>query len=294
MTASEREAGRCGMRAIITVTALSIALAIFGCVDNDVTFFVEHVKVQPEAPQCSTSAGDDFAPSGLIDLAVANSFFNYYYVTNAAMLREDYDNIRAETDGIMVEGMEVYVQSATAGGGLVGGSEYFDFAHYIPPETSEILAAISIPQSVIVEMADAAGCRRIDTYNDPAEIAALAIQSPLMWPPPWEADTGTVYSTVRFLGHTQGGKEVETEEFSFMVKTCCNCLVDWSPCIDLCGTFCESGEDVAVCSIGVANSAGTEVDCRHLSYDRTFVWQSVDASGNTITMTCDDCTEPSS
>ena len=91
------------MRATITVMALSIVLVILGCVDNDVTFFVEHVKVQPEAPQCSTSAGDDFAPSGLVDLGVASSFFNYYYVTNAAMLREDYDNIRAETDGIMVE-----------------------------------------------------------------------------------------------------------------------------------------------------------------------------------------------
>ena len=271
------------MRAIITVMALSIALAILGCVDNDVTFFVEHVKVQPEAPQCSTSAGDDFAPSGLIDLAVANSFFNYYYVTNAAMLREDYDNIRAETDGIIVEGMEVYVESAV--GGIVGGTEYFDFQHYIPPETSEIMAAISIPQSAIIDLADSAGCRRVDTYDDADDIAALAMQNPRMWPPQWEADTGTVYSVVRFLGHTQGGREVETGEFSFMVKTCCNCLVDWSPCIDLCGTFCESGEEVNVCSIGVANSAGTVIDCRHLGYERTSVWGTGD---------CASCTEPSS
>ena len=280
------------MRATITVMALSIALAILGCVDNDVTFFVEHVKVQPEAPQCSTSAGDDFSPSGLIDLAVANSLFNYYYVTNAAMLREDYDNIRAETDGIIVEGMEVYVESTT--GGLVGGTEYFDFQHYIPPESSEIMAAISIPDSVVGDLADAAGCRRVDTYDDAEEIAALSLQSPRAWPPQWESDTGTIYSVVRFLGHTQGGRDVETEEFSFMVKTCCNCLVDWSPCINLCGTFCESGEEVDVCYVGVANSAGTVIDCRQLGYDRTSVWQSVDSSGNTITMTCDDCAEPSS
>ncbi len=280
------------MRATITVMVLGISLGILGCVDNDVTFFVEHVKVQPEAPQCSTSAGDDFAPSGLIDLAVANSLFNYYYVTNAAMLREDYDNIRAETDGIMVEGMEVYVESTT--GGLVGGTEYFDFAHYIPPETSEIMAGYSIPQSVVDNLANEAACPRIDSYNDPEEIAALALQSPRAWPPQWESDTGTVYSVVRFLGHTQGGRKVETEEFSFMVKTCCNCLVDWSPCVTQCGTFCESHEEVDICSIGVANSGGTVIDCRSLGYGRTSVWQSVDSSGNTITMTCDDCTEPSS
>ena len=282
------------MRATITVMALSIALAILGCVDNDVTFFVEHVKVQPEAPQCSTSPGDDFAPWGLIDLAVVTSFSNYYFVTNAAMLREDYDNIRAETDGIMVEGMEVYVESASATGGIIGGSAYFDLPHFIGPETSEIMFAISIPQSVMGDLAAEAGCQRIDTYDDPEEIAALALQSPRMWPPPWEADTGTVYSVVRFIGHTQGGKDVETEEFSFMVNTCCNCLVDWSGCMDLCGTFCESGDEVSVCSVGVANSAGAVIDCRQLGYGRTSVWQSVDTAGNPITMTCADCDEPSS
>ena len=108
---------------ISTALALVIAFVAGSCVDNEVTFFIEHMKVQPKPPGCTTNTGDEIAASGLVDLATATSFGGWYYVTNHAMIREEYDNLRAETDGIFVDGMEAYV--TTTLGTMIGSSEYY-------------------------------------------------------------------------------------------------------------------------------------------------------------------------
>ena len=290
------------MRAHTTIIGLAIALGVLAsaCVDNEETFFVEHMKVQPEAPACTSSAGDDTASSGLMDLAVATSYSGYYYVTNAAMEREAYDNIRAESDGIFVEGAEVFV-TAGEGGGVIGGSEYYLFNQFIPPETSDIVPAVSIPPAVVEELATQYGCRRAWSYTG-TEIYDAIENGNGQWPPLSEY-YGFVYAVVRFIGHTQGGSDVMTQEYSFLVDLCCNCLVEWSNCNTLCGSFCSEADDPTMCHPGVANGSGTGWDCRDVGFGRLSQWtedvqdvDDVDSDSDTtemyeLNMNCDNCEE---
>jgi hypothetical protein len=227
------------------------------------------MKVQPEAPTCSSSAGDDKASSGTIDLAIASSYAGYYYVTNAAMEREANDNLRAETDGVFVEGAEVYV-SAGEGGGMIGGSEYYLFNQFIGPESSDIVAAVAIPPTVVEELATQYGCTRAWSYG--ADDIYGAIEgAEAAWPPASEY-YGYVYAVVRFIGHTQGGSEVMTQEYSFMINLCCNCLVEWNNCLTLCDAYCGDADDPTMCQPGVANGSGEGWDCRDIGYGRYSQW----------------------
>jgi len=282
----------------ITTAALVVlasGLLLCGCVDNEVTLFVEHMKVQPKPPTCVSNTGDEKAAEGVIDLAVAQSFGGYYYVTNAAMIREEYDNLRAETDGVFIEGMEVYVVST--GGGMVGSSEYYEYQMYIPPQSSDIVPAIAMPHSVVQELADGYGCNRADSY-DPAEMFEI---SGGVLGPTEDFVSGiqteyydSVYAVVRFLGHTGGGSDLTTPEYSFLITPCCNCLVNWSNCSTPCNTFCSEPEDITSCNVGVLSGNGTiselAVDCRAIYHGSLGSWEEP-YYDSTETVTCDTCTE---
>jgi hypothetical protein len=269
---------------ILSAVALVIAFAAVSCVDNDVTFFVEHMKVQPKPPGCTTNTGDEVAASGLVDLATATSFGGWYYVTNHAMIREEYDNLRAETDGVIVDGMEAYV--TTTSGALIGGSEYYEFEMYVPPESSTVLPALAIPNTVVIGLAQEYGCPSmwdlsvVDSLETAILNGTLNDQLVFEW---YDA----VYSRVRFIGHTQGGSEVETPEFTFMVNLCCNCLTDWSSCSDPCYAFCNEPEDTPFCQPGVANGADTIEDCSSFFYAPGATWMGEDIYGQPELQGCD-------
>lgn len=269
---------------ICTALALAIALAVGSCVDNEVTFFVEHMKVQPSPPSCVVSTGDEKAATGLLDLALATSYGGWYYVTNHAMIREEYDNLRAETDGIIVDGMEAYVTSTE--GALIGGSEYYEFEMYVAPQSSDVLPAISIPNSVVIGLAQEYGCPSMNDLSVRQEMAAAIISGTLgnvlvqEWYP-------AVYSKVRFIGHTQGGKDVETPEFSFMINLCCNCLIDWNSCFDPCYAFCSEPEDSMFCQPGVGSTAEAIEDCAAYFYSPGATWMGEDIYGNPEVQGCD-------
>jgi hypothetical protein len=257
---------------IATAVALVTAMAVSSCVENEVTFLIEHMKVQPSPPNCVTSTGDEKAATATIDLATANSFGGWYYVSNFAMIREEYDNLRAETDGIIVEGGEAYV--TTTNGNLIGESAYYEFELFIPPESSDVVPAIAIPDGVIAGLAEEYGC---PSMNNPAvrqQLAESIIDGDLndhlvfdLYP--------AVYTRMRFLGHTQGGSEVETPEFSFLVYLCCNCLIDWSTCYDPCTAFCETPQDSEMCQSGVSTGAAPD-DCGLYFYSPGATWMGYD------------------
>lgn len=260
------------IKSLVTVAALGVLAT--SCVDNEVTFYVEHMKVQPDAPTCVSSAGDDSASSGLIDLAIANSYSGYYYVTNAAMEREAYDSLRAETDGIFVEGAEVYVVDGE-GGATIGGSEYYLFNQFIAAETSDIVPAVTVPPAVVEELATQYGCRRAWSYTG-TEIYQALEEGASQWPPPSEY-YGFIYAVVRFVGHTQGGTEVMTQEYSFLIDLCCNCLIDWNLCNNLCDANCGDPDDAAMCHPGVGSGSGSLWDCRDIGFGRQVDWMQTDA-----------------
>lgn len=268
------------MRRVTTLAALVVGAAVVaGCVDNDQSFYIEHIKMQPEAPGCEANPGDPYAASGMLDLAARNGFSGWYYVTNGVMIREDYDNLDAESDGIFVDGMEVYVTAAD--GTLVGGSEYFQMQMFIEPEQSAVVPGVSIPASVVAELADAYGCPYAGSY-DLVDVFNGDEEGPVV------EHYGAVYSVVRFLGHTQGNYDVETQNYTFPIELCCNCLIEWDNCTDPCGAFCDEVEEPELCTGGVANGTALQNDCRGYYHNESAEWLQ-QADGGLMQMDCEMC-----
>jgi hypothetical protein len=267
-------------RTILLAMAVGVALAA-GCADNEVTFYIDHVKAQPAPPECSASTGDPAAPQGLIDLAFGNAYKAFYQVTNRAMVRDQSENLRAETDGIMVEGMEVYVE--TPEGEIIGGSDtnnFYQYPIYIEPESTDIVFADSLPENIVLELASEKGCAQLADYEE-ADFVKL-IEDPSV-PLPESKSLGFVYSVVRFLGHTNGGTEVQTPEFPFLIDMCCNCLVAWDNCVNHCSAFCLSPETATTCTPGV----GGFTDCAFYSHNPKHTWELPDGG----VLSCANCDE---
>jgi hypothetical protein len=285
---------------LVTALALVISISVGSCVDNEVTLLVEHMKVMPSPPSCISSTGDEKAASGRIDLSIATGFMGYFYVSNHAMIREEYDNLRAETDGVIIDGMEVYVVSFD--GALIGGSEYYEFELFIPPESSDIVPAIVMPASVTEELRVAYDCQTPEEWwyanVGPSLIGDFTLtheeQDQIALPEPEYYDA--LYGKVRFLGHTQGGSELETPEFSFLIEPCCNCLIDWTNCYTICGMFCEEPEDNETCHDGASTGGDWDkeaVDCREITNNPNVYWEVtvIDMGVETEEIyDCDDCT----
>ncbi len=274
------------MRGVLTATALLVALlAAAACVENEQSFYIEHVKVLAEPPGCESSSGDAKAAGALLDLALADSYFSYYYVTNGTMIREEHDNLRAESDGILIDSMEVYVLSVE--GELVGGSEQYEFQMYLAPDSSDIAPGYVIPAEVVQTLADGLNCTpaadlAMDVFGPTAtgypELASGFFQDIL---DAIDEDAGAVYSVVRFLGHTQGGNDVETNEYSFLVQLCCNCMINWQNCATGYGAYCEDPTEYQTCNPGVVSGSSTEVDCRLFTYGLASNWVE-----NGLSMSC--------
>ncbi len=272
------------MRSVLTAMTLSAGLIAAGCVDNEQSLYIEHIKMQPDPPACEVNSGDARAASGVLDLAIAWSYSGWYYVTNGTMAREENENLRAESDGIFIEGAEVFVTGA--GGSTVGATEYFEFQHYIPPESSDVVAAVTVPASVVAGLADELGCQRVENFD-----MEEYLQTEGMTLPRTEYYSA-IYSNVRFLGHTQSAVyDVESQVYSFLIQPCCNCLMDWSNCTTGCSAFCEDPDDIPVCNAGTANGVNSEVlhDCRMYTHNEDASWTEYDIYGNEQTMDCSQC-----
>ncbi|MCP4599484.1 MAG: hypothetical protein GY847_02925 [Proteobacteria bacterium] len=250
------------MREMIPVVLLGILAA--GCVENDISFFIEHVKMQPEMPKCEVTESDGFVAQGTLDLSFRNAYGAWYLLSNHLMAREDYGNLKAETNGIIIDGMEVHVRGLD--GELHGKTEYYEFEHFIPPEATGVWAGYAIPATVVRELANEHGCLPLNSGNYPSNTIGRDVNGGSV------KYIGMVYSVVRFLGHTNGHSDVTTPKFTFPIHLCCGCLVEWENCVDPCSQYCTDVEEHTMCTPGVFNG-GEGYDCRALYHNPDAVWQ---------------------
>ena len=243
-------------RTVLVGSALAlilVAASLAGCKDNEESFYIEHMKAIPDAPDCKYSTGDPWIAGVSVDLARRQGvdFFGAFQTTNALMAREDYDNLKAESNGIFVDGSETVV---TVGGGSAGGSAYSGVQVFLAAETTDVIPGIVIPSAVFDSLASDYSCPSANDMLD--EMAANMSESGAPSAPTGYSsllDSG--YVTVQLLGHTQGGIEVETNEFTVIADFCCGCTIDFSSCNTPCEMFC--GDPVAVtasCATGVNES----------------------------------------
>jgi hypothetical protein len=265
----------------LSMVRVGLALSFFvftvatGCVDNEQSFYIEHMKAPPDPPECSVSVGDKFAPAISLNMMMASAPGTFFQVTNALISREDYGNLRAESNGIQVDGYEVYTE--VPGVGVVGGTSYFTYNQYLPPESTELLHAQVLTTEAINELTS--GTSYCPRYS-PATVADAIFYTHLSAAAPGDdrlsltadeqqaaRDGATVinnllstgfqaeliYSVVRFLGHTQGNKDVETPEFSVPIYPYCGVVGGWAPCLqDVCAAFCsDNAAYVPSCDAGV-------------------------------------------
>lgn len=244
------------------IPALVLASGISGCAEDEMTIFVEHAKAPAGAPACAYSAGDPWVSSGLLDLAFRNPYGTAFLLNVQLNPRVDPDSLHVESAGVVIEGMEVFVQTPRGEG--VGATEYFEFEHYLPPNSREIATGIVISPAIAERLAENYNCLPLDAANYPATSVGIDINGE-------DASRylGFVYSQVVFLGHTLSHILVETPEFTFPVQLCCGCLVDWFPCMDECCRHCVLPIPHGMCTPGVANG-GLPFDCRSLYYDPNY------------------------
>jgi hypothetical protein len=268
----------------LSMVRVGLAISVFvfavasGCVDNEQSFYIEHVKSPPDPPECTVSVGDAVAPSVPLDLSLANAPSMFYLGTNALISREDYGNLRSESNGIMVDGYELYTMDPLQG--IVGGTEYFNYNHYMPPESSELLHATLITSGAIDALRASYGCTELSYANVGEAVFYSGLREYFLMDgapdtPGWvntgfaanqatinalantaavnDSLPGTIYSVVRFLGHTQGDKEVETPEFTFAIQPYCGPAGGWTPCLqNICYAFCtDDAAFPATCSVGL-------------------------------------------
>jgi hypothetical protein len=263
----------------ILFTAAMMILLCLSCVDNDISFFIEHVKIHPKSPACTYNESDDVEFHGTLDVVFGNSYTNGYLVRNQLMSREDYDNLKAETNGVLVDSYDVVLRTLETNE-EIGVSDRLPSELYIPPESSDVVITEVLTPPIVSEIAASTGCLRLNRENYPEEtmfeVGTRTDSNGL----PVPRELGTVNASLKFYGHSQGGKDVKTQRFTFPIRLCCGCLVKWSLCDELCGRYCTETADIEdhkMCVLGVANGEG-QFDCRDIYRDLNRVWSCLEPS----------------
>lgn len=252
-----------------------LAVCLWGsCVANESSVFVREMKAPAAPPDCTSSTSDAFTPLGLFDISFRSSYASYFLLENRLMAREDYSKPTAETNGVIIEGAEVSVRAMN--GSPITQREYYEFEGYIPPESEGIIFASVIPATATNTLSQQLGCPQKDS---------LPVGTNVFYT--------MVYADVKFLGHTNGGTDVETPSFTVGIEICCGCLINWTNCMVTCDMYCEDPDGSGMCIDGVANGGGL-YDCRNIYHNPNASWtvtetDPITGAQVTNTYTCETC-----
>jgi hypothetical protein len=209
--------------ALLGTPALLLALAAPGCVDNNVTLYIQQVQAPDPSNNCSVSndPGATYYGTGVMDTQLATGgYVATLLVANQLKARGNSDTMRPESNRVQLYQADVELFDGT------GGS----------------LSSFSMPVSGFIDVSEsttpAYGLATV-TLVDPATAASLAGQQT------------TVTARVKVYGQTLGGIDVETGYWDYTIQVCAGCL----------GCICPSSSAsdlTATCFPGDNES----VDCR--------------------------------
>lgn len=227
------------MRRLLVLAALAVAgTGASSCADNESQIFVRGVIV-PDSTTCTLKAdptGSLFL-SGVLDVALRDEYRAGLLVGNQLVERGNSDQLRTETDRVVLRGAEVelYNQDETLRSAFsVPGTGFVDPGTGSDPGYG-VIGVTLVPASEAAKFQQAFGDDRT-------------------------ADA-TITAAVRVFGDTLGGLEVESGQLGFPIIVCNGCLVSYvglDPLTNRCVTTAEFEPDEVPCLIG----QDQVVDCR--------------------------------
>lgn len=219
--------------------------AIPGCADNDSILFVRQVMAV-ESPECFVQADPtgDFRTGGALDVLFARSYSAVLLVGNQLVERGSRDQLRTESNRIVLKGAEVRVFDAT----------------------ENQLIAFTVPASGFVDPASGAtpgfgltSATLIPTTTGDALFNQIAL-----------GESTTVTVTVRVFGDTLGGEEIESAELVYPIQVCKGCLVfnpseaddPATPGVFECRVAGGDGDSLEIDEVPCAVGQDALIDCR--------------------------------
>lgn len=185
---------------LATVAAFSVS----SCADNDTSLYVAAV-LAPQAPACTFTADPSATQllRGTLDVALNRSYSAVLLVANQLAPRGDKAQLRAETQGVELRGAEVRLTDAK---GTVIEEFSTPTGGFVAPNTGET-AGYGVTSVTLVP--PDRGDRLLESVSRDGARSVIA--------------------NVRVFGDTLGGIEVTSGEFSFVIRVCAGCLIDFPP-----------------------------------------------------------------
>lgn len=175
--------------ALIALGSFATVCAL-GCVDAEATFFVRNVASFDETCACGGDA-DTFISGGTFETALGGDYAACLVVVNGLDSLEDRNKPRAETNFIEIYAVDVTLEGeGFAGTGDCPASFTFPSKGFAEPEALGSVIALAIPNCVTTQL-----------------------QSSLE-----AGTTTTLIASFVVHGHTSGGDEVETPEYTFPIS----------------------------------------------------------------------------
>ena len=200
---------------VVSIVAVGMAIGALtpACAKNDASIFIRSAL----APSSNRVNGacvflpDPTAPSlslAQLDVGVRDDYFAQLLVGNQLIVRGDPLDPRAETNRVHIDGAVVSVTNRD-GSSLPGDAGSFTSpgTGFVDPETANNPSYGILGVSII----------------DAKTSAALAAQLPN------RTTTKTVLVNVRAFGKTNGGVDVESNDFQLVMQVCNGCLVTFPP-----------------------------------------------------------------
>lgn len=178
---------------VIPVLAAGVLFGASGCADNEGMLFVRQVIALP-AGNCQAAADPSglFWSSGVLDLALRDSYEASLLVGNQLVRRGSRDLLRTESSRVIIRGAEVALLN----------------------DQKAVISEFSVP---------AAGFIDPGSGDEPG----YGVTSALLVPP-GTATAGTrIVAEVRVFGDTLGGDEITSAALAFPITVCNGCLISY-------------------------------------------------------------------
>lgn len=219
-------------------TLLAALAGFAGCTEEDTGLFIVG-NLFREAPDCSVTADASSArlSVGILDVALAREYGASLLVGNQLTPRGDKASLRTETTVVTITGAEVLLLN----------------------DTGETDAEFTVPASGVISP---------DGSDDPGFGLVLATLIPATSGQALAEQVGpgqerTRVAQVKVFGETIGGVEVESSEFTYVIRVCNGCLIDFPAEARDVNGLCTVPTDQEI-EVPCVRGNDVSIDCRAL------------------------------